>query len=165
MSEHIHKGHLHFVKEEAGKAVPCCSPRELELESERDQLREEVKRLELMVKIGKDEYSQVDQYVKEQYKAYDQTINRLKSELEAWVFYRNNFVANLEIGRNHWKSIAGKMAEALKLSVGWMEPIMDGFSVRDKQRNGEPSSRVVVLDKAKAALALYNASRGEEGKK
>jgi len=46
-----------------------------------------------------------------------------------------------------------KLREALKLAVGWMEPIMDGFSIPDKQKDGSPSARVVVLNAAKAALS------------
>lgn len=42
--------------------------------------------------------------------------------------------------------------EALQVSIGWMEPIMDGFDVRRWQTNGEPSSRQTVLEKAKEAL-------------
>src|SRR5689334_17790024 len=39
-----------------------------------------------------------------------------------------------------------KLKALIRLAVGWMEPMMDGFSVPDKQKNGEPSCRVVVLN-------------------
>lgn len=141
MSEHIHKGHLHFVKEEAGKAVPCCSPRELELESERDQLREEVKIKEVIVAAQKAciqelraELGSGDKYVKEQYKAYDEQLAS-------------------------WKSVAGKLKEALKG--------IHKYAQHEKDCSLYPCD-CFVMDagiRANEALALYNASRGEEGKK
>lgn len=55
-----------------------------------------------------------------------------------------------------WKSLAERAREALKKSIAWMEPIMDAFSVGDKQKDGTPSARVVVLNTAKEALKSFD---------
>lgn len=45
------------------------------------------------------------------------------------------------------------LCEALEKAVRWIEPIMDGFNITDRQNDGTPSSRVLVLDPCKQALS------------
>lgn len=92
-------------------------------------------------------YTKIDDLVEEN--------KRLKDGLEKKRHY-------LEIEVNEVYALKEKLRiakEALEVSVGWMEPIMDGFGVPDKQIDGSPSARVAVLNKAKEALQRLNETK------
>ena len=63
---------------------------------------------------------------------------------------RDERVAELEA--KSWR-----LVEVLKGCVGWIEPVMDGFSVKE-----DAASRVEVLNKAKTALAEFEKGINDE---
>lgn len=142
------------------------------LESERDSLKrsnellvEEIKRLEkhecgecLVLKQEILTVREVSGNRLDLWSKSEKEVERLKAELDDKGECLGRAVdhkISSVIDRDAWKARAVKLEEAVKRSVLWMEPIMDGFGVGDSQKDGEPSARIVTLKYAKEVLAEY----------
>ena len=130
------------------------------------------------------ELKSVDQYAKEQYRAYDERLAErekelaeAKAETDLMRSVAKGFEEEVDAAREDLKwakrtieedkilisdylearSMAETLGEALDSCAKWIAPVMDGFSLPKNAK-----SRTQVLNKAKDALSLFE--QGKKGK-